>query len=161
MPLGALGALVVANTFALARGHGPEEKALTPGRLLRAADDDDPVVIEATWAPQRRARDRQRHDGLLSWAAGRLSFTAYPVDDRTGRSRHVIPPGTALLDAEPHELHLGPPPSLWRPQLVLHQGHATHVIDLSPAWDIASIGVGVLVAGEWYRQLVEVGIRPS
>ena len=161
IPLGGLGALVVANTVAAVRGRGPEEQALTPGRLLRAVPDDDPVVVEATWAPRRRAPDAQRHEGLLTWRAGRLSFTAHAAGDRTGRPRGVLPAGTALLDAGPHELELGPPPTLWRPQLVLHQGDATHVIDLSPAWDMASIGVGVLVAGEWYRQLLEVGIRPS
>ena len=161
VPLGALGALVTANTVASARGRCPEEQALTPGRLLRATADADPVAVEATWAPRRRARDAQRHTGLLTWGRGRLCFTAHAIADRTGREQGALPPGTALLDAEPHELRLGPPPSLWRPQLVLHHGGTTHVIDLSPAWDMASIGVGVLIAGEWYRQLLEVGVRPS
>ncbi|MCU0311749.1 MAG: hypothetical protein MUE36_12510 [Acidimicrobiales bacterium] len=157
IPLGAIGALAGANTVALAQRRGPEETTLSPGRLLRAGPDHDPVAVDATWAPERRARERRRQVGRLTWAAGRLSFVA----DATPSGADRRGPPMVLLDAEPHELRLGPAPTLWRPELVLLQGDTTHVLDLVPGWDIAEVGVGVLVAGEWYRQLREVGVRPS
>lgn len=161
IPLGAFGALVAANTVALVRGRGPEELALTPGRLARAEYDDDPVSVPATWAPRRRARDRDHHDGHLTWTGHRLTFVVDAMPTRRGKAPPTLASGLVLLDAAAWELHLGPPPTLLRPHLVVIEGTTTHVLDLSPGWDIASIGVGVLVAGEWYRQLVDVGVKPS
>lgn len=160
IPLGVLGALVVANTAALVNHRGPEEQALSPGRLARATIAHDAVSVTATWAPRPRARDRQRHEGRLTWAGGRLTFTAQPTSTRReGAPRELV--GLGLLDADPTELRLGSRPTLWHPDLVVVQGETTHVLDLRPGWDIASIGVGVLVADEWYRQLVEMGVTPS
>jgi hypothetical protein len=160
IPIGAFGALVAANTVALARGRGPEEQALTPGRLVRAAADDDPVVVAATWSPRRRAPERQRHDGHLSWSGHRLVFSADAPSPQRGKVP-VAPIGLVLLDATPAELRLGPPPSLLRPQVVLFEGTTTHVLDLCPGWDIASIGVGILLADEWYRQLSDLGVTTT
>ena len=158
----ASGALVAANTVAALQRRGPEEQALTPGRLARAVADHDPVAVPASWAPRRRAPERERHEGTLGYGGGRLRFTVTSVPSgRGGRSSAPELAGVHLLDAEPWELRLGPAPTLWRPQLVVIQGSTTHVLDLSPGWDLASIGVGVHVAGEWHRQLAEIGVRPS
>jgi hypothetical protein len=160
IPIGAFGALVAANTVALARRRGPEEQALTPGRLARAAADQDPVVVAATWSPRRRAPERQRHDGHLSWSGHRLAFSADTPSPARGKAA-VAPIGLVLLDAAITELRLGPPPTLLRPQVVLIEGSTTHVLDLCPGWDIASIGVGILLADEWYRQLSDLGVTTS
>ncbi|MCD9624430.1 hypothetical protein [Rhabdothermincola salaria] len=154
----AVAALVLANTVAAATGRGPEEQALTPGRLSRAAPDRDPVAVPATWAPRRHAPDRHRHEGQLRWGDGRLRFTVERA--AAGRRTTAASPlsGMCLLDAEPWELRLGPAPTLWRPQLVLHHGADTHVLDLCPGWDLAGVGVGVLLAAEWHHQLEGVGV---
>lgn len=152
----ALGAAVAANTVAAVKGRVPEETALTPGRLARATADRDPVSVTASWAPRRGAADRQRRDGRLTWSDGRLSFTVSGEAPRRGAPDQLA--GVTLFDAEPWELRLGPAPTLLHPQLVLEQGDTTHVVELTAGWDIATVGVGVLVAGEWHRQLVEVGV---
>lgn len=158
IPIGAFGALVAANTVALVRGRGPEEQALTPGRLARAAADHDPVSVAATWSPRRRAPERQRYEGHLTWTGHRLVF----VVDGTPPARGKAPPastvGLVLLDATTSEVRLGPPPTLLRPQVVVVEGTTTHVLELCPGWDIASIGVGVLLAAEWHRQLGDLGV---
>jgi hypothetical protein len=162
VPALAFGALVAANTVAAVQRRGPEEQALTPGRLARAVVDHDPVVVPATWAPRRRARERERREGTLGYSEGRLRFTVAALP--SGRSARSTAPdlaGVHLLDAEPWELCLGPAPTLWHPQLVVVQGSTTHVLDLSPGWDLAAVGVGVHVAGEWHRQLGEIGVRTS
>ena len=161
IPIGAFGALVAANTVALVRGRGPEEHALTPGRLARTAADHDPFAVPATWSPRRRAPERQRHDGLLGWTGHRLVFTADGIPSAPGTTSAEVTVGMVLLDASTGELRLGPPPSLLRPQIVLHQGTATHILDLCPGWDIASVGVGVLLATEWYHQLADLGVTTS
>jgi len=161
IPALAVGALVLANTVAAATGRGPEEQALPPGRLSRAGPDRDPVSVPATWSPRRHAADRDRHDGHLSWGDGRLRFVVEEAP--SGRRSTTVGPlaGVCILDAEPWELRLGPTPTRWRPQLVLHVGGDTHRLDLCPGWDLAGGGVGVLLAVEWHRQLAEVGVEAA
>lgn len=159
VPLGFFVVVVAVNTLALAQRRGPEERALTPGRLARAGPDDDPVSVPAEWAPRRHAPERRRHQGRLGFDGTRVSFV---VDHGpTGRQAGTGSPlaGLAVLDAEPWELRLGPPPTLWRPQLVLYRDDTVHLLDLVPGWDLAGVGVGVLVAGAWYDQLREIGVR--
>lgn len=161
IPIGAFGALVSANTVALVRGRSPEEQALTPGRLTRATGHDDAFSVAATWAPRRRAPERQRHDGRLTWNGHRLTFVAEGTPSQRGKGPAPLTAGHVLLDAAPWELRLGPRPTLLRPQVVVVEGTTVHVLDLCPGWDIASIGVGVVLADEWYRQLGEVGVSPT
>ena len=157
VPALVVGALVLSNTVAAATGRCPEERALTPGRLARAGPDHDPVAVPVTWRPRRRAPDRQRHEAQLGWGDGRVRITV--EGPATARRSSASPlAGTRILDAEPWELGLGPPPTLWRPHLVLHHGSDTHVVDLCPGWDLAHVGVGVLLATEWHRQLTAVGV---
>jgi len=158
VPIGVLTVEVVANGVVLLRHRGPEDLALWPGRLRQASAERDTVSVPATWSPARRAGERRRQEGQLAWVAGRLTFTvAGPVGGTGDRGGRADLRGMVLLDAEPWELRLGPTPTWRRPQLVVHDATTAHLFDLSPVWDL-TVGVGALVAAEWWHQLHEVGL---
>jgi hypothetical protein len=149
---------VAANAVVLVRHRGPEDLALSPGRLRQAVDHHDTVLVPATWSPARRSGERRRQDGQLGWVAGRLTFTVSgPSGGARARPGSPDLQGVVLLDAEPWELRLAPEPTWARPPLVVHHGSTVHVLELAPAWDL-TVGVGAMVAAEWWRQLREVGV---
>jgi hypothetical protein len=159
LPLGVIGVLVVTNTIQVVRGDGAEQFALPPGRLVRADKDDDPAVVPATRAPDRRERGRRR--GSLAYGNGRLTFTTVPHTDR-GRKQVRDPLTDALiLEARPQEIALGPRPNWFRPQLVLTVDGVVHVIEFTMPNDLAAGTVGSVVSTAWFDQLVELGARPA
>ena len=159
LPLLVIGALVVTNTIQVVRGDGAEHYAIEPGRLARAAAEDDPVAVPATRAPDRRERGRKR--GTLHFAKGRLSFTFGP--EPRSRSKRPVDEleGTTIFDARPEEIALGPRPTMMRPQLTMHIDTSDHVVEFTMPEDLAAGMLGAVIAGEWHDQLVELGATPT
>ena len=159
LPVGVIGVLVVTNTIVIIRHTGPEESALTPGRLAEAdAERDDAVAVWATRSPRHCGRDKARRTGTLAYAGGRLSFTTDPATD-PGADDPLA--DVMVLDAPVRQLELGPRPNPLRPALVVtHQG-TRHVLTLSPPFDLGAGAVGAVVAGAWWSQLAELGARTA
>lgn len=159
LPLGVVGVLVVTNSIQVVRGEGAEQFALAPGRLAQADEDEDPVTVPATRAPDRRERGRRR--GTLAYAAGRLTFTTAPTTTR-GRPQSVDPLTDAvILDARPQELTLGRRPGWLRPQLDISVQGVDHIIEFTMPNDLAAGTVGSVVSAAWFDQLLDMGAQPQ
>jgi len=157
LPLVVIGALVVSNTVQVVRGDVAVSGALSPGRLERATIGEDPVDVAATRAPDDRERGRRR--GVLSFAAGRLSFT-FESATRSRRGPVTDPlSGTTAFDATPERILLGRRPTIGRPRLKLTIDDSLHVIEFTMPGDLAAGVVGSVVAAEWWDQLRDLGAR--
>jgi hypothetical protein len=158
LPVGLVAVLVVANTIVIVRRTGPEETALEAGRLEEAdRSRGDGVAVWATRAPRARS-ERGRRSGTLAYEGRRLSFTVDPLPDAKADDPLG---GLAVLDAPVGEVELGPRPSLVRPALVVTHDGTTHVLDLSPAFDLGAGAVGAIVSQAWWDQLAERGARAT
>jgi len=159
LPVGVVGAIVIANTVVIVRHTGPEEAALAPGRLALAdADPDESVAVWASRSPRHNRGEHGRRAGTLAYVGGRLSFTVDPVTGRRAGGDDPLADVT-ILDAAPRQLELGPRPNALRPALVVSDAGTRHVLDLSPPFDLGAGAVGAVVAGAWWDQLAELGAR--
>jgi hypothetical protein len=149
--------LVVANTIVIVRHTGPEETALEPGRLeLADRSHGDVVAVWASRSPKARS-ERGRRTGTLAYEGRRLSFTVDPLPDAKADADPLG--GRAVLDAPVADVELGRRPGLLRPALVVSHDGTTHVLDLSPGFDLGAGAVGAVVAQAWWDQLAERGAR--
>jgi hypothetical protein len=159
LPVGLVAVLVVANTIVIVRRTGPEETALEAGRLEEAdRSRGDGVAVWATRSPRARS-ERGRRSGTLAYGGRRLSFTVDALPD--GKADDDPLGGLAVLDAPVDEVELGRRPSLMRPALVVAHGGTTHVLDLSPGFDLGAGAVGAVVTQAWWDQLAERGARAT
>ena len=155
IPLGVIGVLVVTNTMAVVRHSGPEDHAIGPDRL---ADDADPVSVPAIRSGHRRARDRDRQRGHLTWSHRRLRFEiAGALTDRRGTPDDALP--QFAFDVGARDMVLGPRPTVWAPQLVLTCDSGEHHIDFCSPGDLAAGPIGAIVARSWWDQLHALGAR--
>lgn len=159
LPVAVVAVLVVANTIVIIRHTGPEETALEPGRLeLADRSRGDGVAVWATRSPRARS-DRGRRSGTLAYEGRRLSFTVDPLP--AGKADDDPLGGRAVLDAPVGEVELGRRPGLLRPALVVTHDGTTHVLDLSPSFDLGAGAVGAVVTQAWWDQLAERGARAT
>lgn len=164
IPLAVIGVLVVTNTMAVVRHTGPEDFAIGPDRLSRADTDGDPVSVPAIRSGDRRAKDRDRQRGQLCYDRKRLRFevTGAVNARRTSDDDPSIPALPDLaFDVRVNEVTLGPPPTTWRPQLVLHADDTDHLIDFCSPGDLSAGPIGAIVARSWWDQLGALGARTT
>lgn len=137
------GALAIATTIGTRRPESPDNETLERDELKNATADQ-PVAVNATWAPSMRVRGGDpMTKGFLICDGKRLRFE-YGEDK-------------IRFDTPIDRIKIMTVPNGFRPQLDLSIGDSGHTIRFFPVWDLGAMFIGPTVAGEWYAQLKELG----